>query len=186
MSFIAGYLMGLSENGTEKPKLETLVVTSNGVYYPPTDADGYNVVIVDVPTEADYDNYMTPHGVKTENYTVEIWADDFKGLEGFEAYNPMVYCSVVSRVIDEKIAYGAKYSAVTGNWGYWTDENGAVHSVEIKYIKGYSIDKVDAHWEEGVELQYAKFIFDITFTYTFAGDDGIAHTSTGNTAQFSF
>ena len=157
MSFIAGYLMGLSESGGEKAKLETLTATSNGIYYPPTDADGYNVVIVDVPTEADYDNYTSPHGVKTEDYTVEMWA----AKDLYSEYYCLYYGIISKAVVDGKYIFGARSGAATNGWAYWSDGE-MTYGDRVINISGFNIDSVKTYFSD----INGNYCYEITFTYS--------------------
>ena len=155
MSFIAGYLMGLSESGGEKAKLETLVVTSNGVYYPSAETDGYNTVIVDVPTEADHDNYTTPHGIKTDDHTIEMWVQEFPDCT-------LLYYGIISRaVIDGKYILGAKSGAATTEWAYWSDDE-MTYGDRVISISDFNIDSVKTYFSE----TNGNYCYEINFTYS--------------------
>lgn len=73
MSFIAGYLLGLEENSAE-PVIQSLTATENKTYNAPEGVDGYDPVIVNVPTNT---------GGKTITSNGTYYAAD-DGLAGFD------------------------------------------------------------------------------------------------------
>lgn len=145
MSFIAGYLMGLSESGGNVD-LKPLSVQENGTYYPQPPSAGFNAVYVNVPDryEEGYEDGRKDHestiGKYEDSDFIIHYGDMVEKTNGGRYFSGMVQAIV----IPQKTSFSNCKTGIFAVYTYsFTDGNDHYYLANMDKYIGYNVSAIE-------------------------------------------